>query len=230
MANNPSFSFYVNDFEGGTRHMTDAELGCYMRLMLAQFNREGILPNDPKFLRRFCTTFDESWPIVKEKFREISPGKIQNKRLEKERVKRKNFVESRVKNKIGKSTTYEEHMTQNEKTYEEHMGYGYGKGNGEGNKGMVMVYNAETEILANQIEFERICMAAGKPIEKAKESLRKYHLFLEENEKYPKSKKALFAGFEKWLINEKNFTNGSISKSIGKPTPQIVPQGGFGKL
>lgn len=71
--------------------------------------------------------------------------------------------------------------------------------------GTVMVYNAEEIILANQIEMERICMAANKSMGEAKQGLRKYHLYLEENEKYPKTKKALFAGFEKWLMNEKNF-------------------------
>lgn len=93
MANNPCFLFYVNDFEGGTRHMTDAELGCYLRVLMAQFNRGGFLPDDPAFLKRFSTSFDESWPIVKEKFVPIGDGKIQNKRLEDERIKRNNFVE-----------------------------------------------------------------------------------------------------------------------------------------
>lgn len=98
MANNPSFSFYVNDFEGGTRHMTDAELGCYLRVLLAQFNRKGVLPNDEKFLKRFCTSFDESWPIVKEKFHDVGGGLLQNKRLEIERVKKEKFIENQREN------------------------------------------------------------------------------------------------------------------------------------
>ena len=75
MANNPSFSLYVNDFEGGTRHMTDEELGCYIRLLFAQFNREK-LPNNPDFLRSFCTSFDKSWTIVSEKFEKIDGKEI----------------------------------------------------------------------------------------------------------------------------------------------------------
>ncbi len=98
MANNPSFSFYVNDFEGGTRHMTDEELGCYIRLLLAQFNRGGILPNNHDFLRRFCTSFDKSWAIVCEKFIEIGENKIQNQRLNKETSKRSNFIDKQVDN------------------------------------------------------------------------------------------------------------------------------------
>lgn len=71
-----------------------------------------------------------------------------------------------------------------------------------------VVFDAEETIIGNQIEFERICCAAGKDLDHCKASLRKYHLYLEENEKYPKGRKAVFAGFEKWLLNEKNFTNG----------------------
>lgn len=70
-------------------------------------------------------------------------------------------------------------------------------------------YNAEELITKNQIKFETICMAASKNREAAVESLRKYHLYLEENEKYPRTKKSIFAGFEKWLRNEKNNTHGN---------------------
>lgn len=73
----------------------------------------------------------------------------------------------------------------------------------------VVVYDAEAEILKNQIEFERICTTVGKNQAGAKESLRKYHLYLEEKEQYPKGRKAVFAGFEKWLRNEKNFNHQS---------------------
>lgn len=82
------------------------------------------------------------------------------------------------------------------------------KGQPKENVGEVF-YDAEDLITKNQIQFEKICMAAGKNSQAASESLRKYHLYLEENEKYPKSKKALFAGFEKWLMNENKFSNGS---------------------
>lgn len=71
----------------------------------------------------------------------------------------------------------------------------------------VVVYDAEDTLLKNQIELERICVAVGGvDMKTAKESLHKYHLYLEEKEQYPKGKKAIYAGFEKWLRNEKNFT------------------------
>lgn len=78
----------------------------------------------------------------------------------------------------------------------------------------VVVYNAEEEILKNQIRLTEICSSTGHSFESAKQSLHKYHLFLEEKEQYPKGKKAVFAGFEKWLLNEKKFNNGNS----GNPT------------
>jgi uncharacterized protein YdaU (DUF1376 family) len=137
MANNPSFSFYVNDFEGGTRHMTDEELGCYVRLLLAQFNRGGILPNNTDFLRRFCTSFDKSWAIVGEKFIDIGENKIQNQRLKKETSKRSNFIEKQVDNgrRGGRPKTQSKpknnpNKTQT-KTQKKPLGNGYGIGKGE---------------------------------------------------------------------------------------------------
>lgn len=72
----------------------------------------------------------------------------------------------------------------------------------------VVIYNAEETILASPIDFERICMTTGNKPEDAKKSLRKYHLYLEEKEQYPKGRKAVLAGFEKWLMNETQFTKG----------------------
>lgn len=123
-----------------------------------------------------------------------------------------------------------------------------GKGNDMGNGGGdepitpqdeflgIVIYDAEKEILDSPIIFEQLCMKTGKDPTMAKEALRKYHLWLEEKEQYPKAKKAVFAGFEKWLMNEKKYSNGSASHqgarsvSGGKPNPGIVPKGRFGKL
>lgn len=66
-------------------------------------------------------------------------------------------------------------------------------------------FDAEKEVLGNQIQFERICTAGGKNAEDAKESLRKFHLHLEANDRYPQTRKQIFAGFEKWVLNEKKY-------------------------
>ncbi len=100
------------------------------------------------------------------------------------------------------------------------LGNGNGKGHGHGNIAIdaTVFFNAEELVLSNQIELERICMSSGKSLQPGKDSLHKYHLYLEEKEQYPKTRKAIFAGFEKWLLNEKNFgKNGKSSTStVGK--------------
>lgn len=94
-----------------------------------------------------------------------------------------------------------------------------------------LTWDVEQELLANPIRFEQICMNArrinGTTKSQAfvRESLRKYHLHLEERAEYPRTKKALFAGFEKWLLNEKNFSkNGETSNltATGSPVVQSV--------
>lgn len=78
-----------------------------------------------------------------------------------------------------------------------------------------LFFDAEAEVLKNQIQFERICMSAKKPdLKAAKESLRKFHLYLEANAKYPQTRKQIFAGFEKWLLSEKHFIRGQPEKEI----------------
>jgi hypothetical protein len=76
------------------------------------------------------------------------------------------------------------------------------------NENLFVIFDSEKEILSNPIALESICMRVGKEIDPAKESLRKYHLYLEEKEQYPKGRKSVYAGFEKWLMNEKKYTNG----------------------
>lgn len=140
MANNPSFSFYVNDFEGGTRHMTDEELGCYVRLLLAQFNR-GFLPQNDDFLRRFCTSFDKSWPIVREKFAEIGDEKLQNQRLKIEIEKRLKHIDKQADNGRlgGRPKTQRKPINNPNETQKKPkrnpLGNGYGKGKGNREQG-----------------------------------------------------------------------------------------------
>lgn len=94
-----------------------------------------------------------------------------------------------------------------------------GVGSTEGRGEKVLVYDAEAEVLTNPIELERICMSNGKSPPEAKELLRNYHLYLTENEKYPKTRKAVFAGFEKWVRNEKKFYgNGTKTNDTKKGT------------
>ncbi|HYE53694.1 MAG TPA: hypothetical protein VD996_02585 [Chitinophagaceae bacterium] len=74
------------------------------------------------------------------------------------------------------------------------------------------IYDAEQAILDRRLHFEAICMKTGKEEHTARDSLHKYHLYLEERERYPLTRKAVLAGFEKWLLNEKQFSANGTHK------------------
>lgn len=69
----------------------------------------------------------------------------------------------------------------------------------------VVIYDIESYLLNNQIVFEQCCVAAKKNEEVAREVLQKYHLWLQENVKYPKTRLSLISGFKRWLLNEKTY-------------------------
>lgn len=85
----------------------------------------------------------------------------------------------------------------------------------------IVVFDVEELITKNQIQFERICTQTGKRADFAKQVLRKYHLWLKEYRKYPMTPDQLFAGFEKWLMNEKDDPKKPIEYLSGPPLKNI---------
>ena len=77
----------------------------------------------------------------------------------------------------------------------------------------LVVYDAESEILSNPIRFEQVCLKTQSSADHAKKVLHKYHLWLLEHDKYPRAKNSVFAGLEKWLLNEKKPVNGQHTSS-----------------
>lgn len=110
MAKDPAFLFYTNDFLSGTQFLSDDQLGKYMRLLLAQ-HQHGHLTEDQVIF--ICKSYDNH---IMSKLKKDDKGLWYNERLEIEIEKRKNYVESRSKNKEGKtkqknmSESYENHM------------------------------------------------------------------------------------------------------------------------
>jgi len=100
----------------------------------------------------------------------------------------------------------------------------------------IVIYDAEETILADQKIFEALCIKTHKDAVTAKDVLRKYHLHLQEKELYPKGKKAVIAGFEKWLMNEKKYSNGATHQRFAKTgtsngiDPTVIERTGFGEL
>lgn len=110
MAKDPAFLFYPGDFNTGTQFFSDEQVGKYMRLLMAQ-HQHGHLTQDQVIF--ICKSYDNQ---VMSKFVKDNAGLWYNERLEIEVSKRKKFVESRSKNKEGKTKTkiisesYDNHM------------------------------------------------------------------------------------------------------------------------
>lgn len=108
MAKDPAFLFYSQDFLVGTEFFSNEQAGKYIRLLCLQ-HQHGRL--DERHMLHICGTYDKH---IFSKFKRDTNGCYYNERLEKETVKRKNYCESRRKNRNSK-TTYVEDM-ENENT------------------------------------------------------------------------------------------------------------------
>lgn len=107
MAKDPAFLFYTNDFISGTQFFTDEQVGIYIRLLCAQ-HQHGRLSE--KHMVHICKTYDKD---IFSKFTKDSEGNWYNERLESEIVKRKNYSESRSKNRKSEKNiceSYVQHM------------------------------------------------------------------------------------------------------------------------
>lgn len=219
MAKDPAVLFYVQDFLVGSSLLTPLQKGHYITLLCYQQQSETGSLTLEKIKSLMKSDFNKQWPVIQAKFSEDENGFF-NERMRKEIAKRNKLSTrqaeivkvrwDKYRNTVGNTTVIPRHengievvlparvsLSKEELNTKERERAGNTVGN------TMVSYDAEKTISENQIEFERICMAAGKKSKEAKASLRKYHLHLTEKEQYPKSRKAVFAGFEKWLMNER---------------------------
>lgn len=108
MAKDPAFLFYYQDFLVGTSFMTNEETGAYIKILCHLADKGEI---DKKHMIKICGD-QNLFESIKEKFQTNGSGKFFNQRLKEEVLKRKNYSESRKKNRIGKdiSLSYDLHM------------------------------------------------------------------------------------------------------------------------
>jgi len=95
MSKDPAFLFYPNDWIGGTMGMTFEEKGCYMELLMMQFNHGKFTEAQAKQVLSIC--FDVAWANIKHKFK-TDGTYYWNVRLKEERERRQKFTESRRSN------------------------------------------------------------------------------------------------------------------------------------
>lgn len=74
-------------------------------------------------------------------------------------------------------------------------------------------FDIESFLLENRIAFDKICIATMRMPEEVKTEIHSFHLWFTKNNKYPENIKALLAGVESWILNSKNFKNGSTTKA-----------------
>jgi uncharacterized protein YdaU (DUF1376 family) len=95
MAKDPAFLFYSSDFLTGTQFFTHEQRGKYITLLCLQHQTGHLSSED---MIKICGTHDKD---IFKKFTKDDAGLYFNERLEIEVNKRRNFSESRRKNRLG---------------------------------------------------------------------------------------------------------------------------------
>ena len=99
MSKNFAFTFYVNDWLGGTMYLTFEQKGAYLELLLLQFNQGRFTLRQAQQVLN--TSFTTCWEAIADKFTE-EEGLFFNARMEEVKESRERFVESRRNNRLGK--------------------------------------------------------------------------------------------------------------------------------
>jgi len=121
MAKDPAVLLYTSDFLSGTYTMTNEQIGKYIKLLCLQHQKDGLSETE-------LNSISENDKLVMEKFTLIE-GRYYNERMRDEAIKRKEYSESRRKNRTKKenldinqiSKSYDKHMNNISSTYVEHM-------------------------------------------------------------------------------------------------------------
>lgn len=90
MSSKPYFKLYFSDLAGDTLGLSDAEMGSYVLLLGAMWNRGGSLPLDVKELARIARVSPAKWPkrwLRLKRFFILSRASFTHKRLSEERKK-----------------------------------------------------------------------------------------------------------------------------------------------
>lgn len=77
----PYMPLMMGDWLRGTRGMKAEVRGVYINLLIHQYDH-GYLPSDMETLSLIDPEVGKVWVFLKEKFLEVAPGKLQNKKLE----------------------------------------------------------------------------------------------------------------------------------------------------
>lgn len=85
----PAFLFYPADWTGGTSTLSRFLKGCYMDILVAQFNCGRLSLEEIKTV--LGSDFGSSWPTLQKKFTKDQDGLFFNEKLQSEVQKRKDY-------------------------------------------------------------------------------------------------------------------------------------------
>jgi len=101
MAKDPAFLFYPGDWQGGTSTFSRFLKGCYLDVLIAQFNSGHLSLEEIKTV--LGSDFGQSWPALQKKFQKDNDGLFFNEKLDTEVFRRKEYSKSRADNRRGKT-------------------------------------------------------------------------------------------------------------------------------
>lgn len=102
----------------------------------------------------------------------------------------------------------------------------------ENEKNENLIFDIEIYLKENQEDFYGICRGTSLGNGQVKKIIQKFHLHQIENNLYPKLPLQLIAGIKKWILNEKNISNGKETSRTSTTSghTEIKPDGSFGQL
>lgn len=100
MAKDPAFLFYPGDWLGGTMGMDYLTQGCYLNLLILQFQQKGKF-TEASAKHVLGISFAHAWPVLQHKFK-TDGTHFWNQRLLDEIDKRVNYSKSRRNNALSK--------------------------------------------------------------------------------------------------------------------------------
>jgi uncharacterized protein YdaU (DUF1376 family) len=118
MAKDPAFLFYYQDFFTGISDLSNEEAGAYIRCLCMQASKGGLTE---KHMKIICISNDVHNTIKTKFIFDENDGLYKNERLVLEIKKRKEYSESRSKNRKGATKNSKKTIDNISKTYVQHM-------------------------------------------------------------------------------------------------------------
>lgn len=118
-ANMPWFPFYYGDFKRDTGHLTNAEKGAYLALMMHYYEHGG-LPPDENLIRRIACMTTAEWAESRDVLAALFRDGWKHKRIDEERAKAAEISAKRASAARSKAAKPQQE-TSNSTAYEEQM-------------------------------------------------------------------------------------------------------------